>query len=252
MYLCSESESGGSQMLIGEVARSTGLKASAIRFYEAHGVVPRPVRTPGGYRDYNSDDVDLLRFVHRLRALKLPLDDIREVVSLRTDGAAPCDAMRESIARELSAIDREIEDLRRIRGDLARLRIEADRIEDDWPVHCVCDLVNSGGPNQPGDSPVEITLRYFVDCPNWQVVESHLNQIGVTVRHQRIESFEVASEYGFRGSPTVLVNGVDPFYDPDAQVGLVCRVYVTPQGLAGSPSIDQIEEVIASARSPNR
>ena len=148
-------------MLIGEVARSTGLKASAIRYYEAHGIVPPPVRTPGGYRSYNNDDVDLLRFVHRLRSLKLPLYDIREVVTLRTSGGAPCDAVREAVAREVSVIDRKIEDLHRIRDDLARLQIEASRIDDDWPVHCVCSLVDPGSSTRPGPSPVEITLQYF-------------------------------------------------------------------------------------------
>ena len=218
-------------MLIGEVARSTGLRASAIRYYEARGIVPRPVRTPEGYREYDADDVGLLRFVHRLRSLKLSLDDIREVVSLRTGGAAPCGALREAIARELSLIDREIEDLRRIRDDLTGLQIEADRIDDDWPAHCVCNLFDPDGPDQPGDLPAEITLQYFDDCPNWRITGSYLSQLGVTVRYQRIETFEEALESGFRGSPTVLVNGIDPFYDPDpdADVGQTphCRAACT-------------------------
>jgi hypothetical protein len=59
-----------------------------------------------------------------------------------------------------------------------------------------------------------------------------------------IGSPEAAEEHGFRGSPTVLIDGVDPFADNDAPVGLSCRMYVTERGLAGTPSIDQLERVV--------
>jgi hypothetical protein len=46
---------------------------------------------------------------------------------------------------------------------------------------------------------------------------------------------------GFRGSPTVLVDGRDPFLDRDSPVGrLACRVDRTEDGLAGAPTVDQL------------
>lgn len=128
-------------MQIGEVARSVGLQASAIRYYETHGIVPEPHRTPAGYREYDAEDVELLRFVRRLRSLELPLDDVREIVSLRTDGQAPCTQVRDAIAREATTIDRRIEDLRRLRNELNRLQTAAERVNDDWPTSCVCHVL---------------------------------------------------------------------------------------------------------------
>jgi DNA-binding transcriptional MerR regulator len=128
-------------MRIGEVARLSGLEASAIRFYETHGVVPVPERTGAGYRDYSVDEVELLRFVRRLRSLELPLDDIREIVGLRTDGLAPCATVRGALAREAAAIDQRIEDLGRLRDELSRLQAAADQITDDWPTTCVCHVL---------------------------------------------------------------------------------------------------------------
>ncbi len=128
-------------MRIGEAARLSGLEASAIRFYESHGVVPVPERTLAGYRDYDSDDVELLRFVRRLRSLELPLDEVGEIVSLRTDGDAPCTKVRAALAREAIDIDGRIEDLLRLRDDLARLQASADEITDDWPTSCVCHVL---------------------------------------------------------------------------------------------------------------
>ena len=64
---------------------------------------------------------------------------------------------------------------------------------------------------------------------------------------QLIQTPEAAEQYGFRGSPTVLIDGVDPFADPDAPVGLSCRMYATDDGYAGSPSLDQLRAAIEAA-----
>ena len=68
----------------------------------------------------------------------------------------------------------------------------------------------------------------------------------MAVQYQLIETPEAAAEHGFRGSPTVLIDGVDPFTDPDAPIGLSCRVYRTEIGFAGSPTLDQLEDAITA------
>ena len=133
-------------MRIGEVAQMTGLEASAIRYYESNGIVPDPQRTVAGYRDYTGHDVELLQFVGRLRSLELPLDDVREIVSLRTHGQAPCVQVRAAISREADAIDRRIDDLSRLRDEIADLQAAANRISDDWPASCICHILEPAAP----------------------------------------------------------------------------------------------------------
>ncbi|MEE8330577.1 MAG: thioredoxin family protein, partial [Acidimicrobiia bacterium] len=58
---------------------------------------------------------------------------------------------------------------------------------------------------------------------------------------------EAAAAADFRGSPTIVIAGLDPFSDPDAPVGLSCRVYRTDDGYAGSPSLDQLRGALSSA-----
>lgn len=128
-------------MQIGDVARRSGLESTAIRYYESEGVLPAPARTASGYRSYTDEDVDLLRFVHRLRALELPLADIRSIVRLRTAGEAPCTAVRDALAREAAAIDHRIAELQRLRTELGELRAAADRMTDEWPASCVCHVL---------------------------------------------------------------------------------------------------------------
>ncbi len=129
-------------MKIGEAARRVGLEPSAIRFYESAAVVPAPGRTASGYRDYQEGDVETLRFVHRLRSLGLPLDDVRGILNLSLSGQAPCMPVREAIAREAAAIDDRIADLLRLRNEFARLQEEAADMTDNWPASCVCHVLD--------------------------------------------------------------------------------------------------------------
>jgi hypothetical protein len=101
---------------------------------------------------------------------------------------------------------------------------------------------------------VDVTLLYFDDCPNWEDTARHLRHLAdelgdIVVKHQLVDSPEEAERTRFRGSPSVIVDGVDPFADPEAPVGLSCRIYQTPGGSAGSPTLDQLRAVLTAARS---
>ncbi len=96
---------------------------------------------------------------------------------------------------------------------------------------------------------MDITLLYFDDCPNWKIADERLAVIAaeradLTVSRHLVETPEEAERVGFHGSPSILVDGVDVFADPKAGVGLSCRVYRTPGGLAGAPSMEQLREAL--------
>jgi len=97
---------------------------------------------------------------------------------------------------------------------------------------------------------MDITLLYFDDCPNWKVAEERLVAIAaertdLTVTRHLVETVVEADRVGFHGSPSILVDGVDVFAEADAGVGLSCRVYRTPDGVAGSPTVEQLRAALA-------
>ena len=93
-----------------------------------------------------------------------------------------------------------------------------------------------------------LELLYFPDCPNWPIADNRLQDVatrfGLTVEHRLVTTPQEAARASFRGSPTILIDGVDPFADGDAPVGLSCRLYPTPTGMAGSPTVAQIEAAL--------
>ena len=96
---------------------------------------------------------------------------------------------------------------------------------------------------------MDVTLLYFDGCPNWKVADERLAAIAaerpnVVVRRHRVETVEEAERLGFHGSPSILVDGVDVFAEPGAGVGLSCRVYRTPDGLAGAPTLEQLRNAL--------
>jgi len=94
---------------------------------------------------------------------------------------------------------------------------------------------------------MEITLQYFDDCPNWRVADRRLREalIGLgrpeqPIRYQRVEDPEEAEHVSFGGSPTILVDGVDPYADPAGPAGYACRVY---DGDA-APTVTQLRQAL--------
>jgi hypothetical protein len=101
---------------------------------------------------------------------------------------------------------------------------------------------------------VTVTLLYFPGCPNWQTADANLRaalkEAGAAVAVQRrvVDTVEDAEQKGFLGSPTILIDGQDPFAEPGAVPGLSCRVYRTDTGVTGAPTVAQLHTALAAAR----
>lgn len=94
---------------------------------------------------------------------------------------------------------------------------------------------------------MQVTLLYFDGCPNWQTTYRQLETLADEARvrtGRQVTTPEDADRLTFRGSPTVLVDGDDPFATGSEPVGLACRVYVTDAGLAGAPTEQQLREAL--------
>ena len=100
----------------------------------------------------------------------------------------------------------------------------------------------------------DVQLLYFDGCPNWQ--ETHalllralpLAGVDADVALVEVTTPEEAERLRFRGSPTVLFDGTDPFAEESDPVGMSCRVFRTSAGLRGAPTVEMLVDALRGAR----
>ena len=103
---------------IGEVAVRTGESRDTIRYYERVGLVPRPMRTPAGYRQYRSGIVNRLALIRSAQRFGFSLKEIRGFLGVRDGGGKPCHDVRAGAERMLEAVDRQIAELTATRREM--------------------------------------------------------------------------------------------------------------------------------------
>ena len=99
---------------------------------------------------------------------------------------------------------------------------------------------------------MRVELLYFDGCPNWKVADDRLTEAlielgrdDIVVERHLVDTPEQAEKLAFTGSPTIRIDGTDPFATGQEQVGLACRVYATPAGLSGSPDTAKLVKALS-------
>ncbi len=118
------------QMGIGEVARQSGIPASAIRYYESLGLLPAPPRV-GGKRRYDASVLEWLSLIALAREAGFTMAEIKRLVTGFVPGTRPAARWQELATRKLAEIDAMVARAERMR---AVLRVSLDcgcfRLED--------------------------------------------------------------------------------------------------------------------------
>ncbi|HEY3312619.1 MAG TPA: hypothetical protein VGK00_13340 [Anaerolineales bacterium] len=97
---------------------------------------------------------------------------------------------------------------------------------------------------------MKIELLYFDGCPSWQGGLENLKaalqaeRLEVPVELVKVQDDTDAEQKKFLGSPSFRVNGVDLWNEERDQYSLSCRVYGTPQGLKGSPTVEMLRNAL--------
>ena len=112
-------------MLIGELARSSGVPPRTIRYYERLGVLAPALRTATGYRDYAEDALDGLAFVRACKSIGFTLHEIAELVAAMEGQESPCAQLIDLVEHRAEEVERRILDLSRARQELLRLAARA-------------------------------------------------------------------------------------------------------------------------------
>lgn len=102
------STSNDKLMNIGKIAKLSGVGVETIRFYERQGVLPKPKRKASGYRQFDMETVDRIRFIKNVQDLGFSLNEAGDLASSKGIPAA------------IDRIARRIQDLKNLQRELGK------------------------------------------------------------------------------------------------------------------------------------
>ncbi len=106
---------------IGQLAARSGVGVETIRFYERKGIITQPARPANGYRKYDDQIAERIRFVQQAQELGFTLKEIKQLLSLRVDPRTSCAKVKSKAEEKIVDIDAKIAALRRMRGALVEI-----------------------------------------------------------------------------------------------------------------------------------
>ncbi len=110
-----------SQLTVSKLADRVGTSADTVRYYERIGLLAEPDRSPSGYRMYDDDAVDRVRFIKYAQRYGLRLEEIAELLEIRERGLCPCGHTRRLLERRLAQLDEDMAAMARLRHDIGRM-----------------------------------------------------------------------------------------------------------------------------------
>lgn len=122
---------------IGKVASQTELSTNALRFYEREGLICPVSKSPSGYRLYGADTVTRLKFIKQAQHCGFTLNEIGELLNLRSRDSACCsDVRRLAVEKKLQLDDkiRMMQGMSEALGILIEDCSEQDRPIADCPI----------------------------------------------------------------------------------------------------------------------
>jgi DNA-binding transcriptional MerR regulator len=114
-------------MRSGELARLTGVSTDTLRHYERLGLLPKPPRTGGGYRDYPAASIERVRLIQRALSVGFSLPELTAILRMRDGGQPPCRRVQALAESKLQQIKQQIR-------DLSEMRDQLDSLLKDWKV----------------------------------------------------------------------------------------------------------------------
>lgn len=98
-------------LTIGQLAKQTGLRTSALRYYEEQGLLQPAARTDAGYRLYEPDAEQTVRFIGRAQRLGFSLQEIKQLLLGRNGDTLSLDELSQIAGQRYIALEQQITDL---------------------------------------------------------------------------------------------------------------------------------------------
>ena len=106
---------------IGELARESGCKPEAVRYYERIGLLPSAPRNEGNQRRYTASAVRRLTFIRHARDFGFSVEAVRELLQMADYPAMPCEEVDTLAKHHLAEVEARLARLTAVRDELQRM-----------------------------------------------------------------------------------------------------------------------------------
>lgn len=127
------------QLTIGKLGELTGVSAETLRYYEKMKLIVADSRSPSGYRLYSPDAVRVVRFIRGAKELNFTLDEIRQLLALKSSDKATCAEILKHTEVKIKQAETRILELKEIKKVLKRLAEQCPA--DGSPLDC-CPILD--------------------------------------------------------------------------------------------------------------
>jgi MerR family Zn(II)-responsive transcriptional regulator of zntA len=144
---------------VGQLAKRFGLRPSALRYYEEQGLLVPTAHSEGGYRLYDADAEETLRFLLRTQRLGFSLADIRQLLAARATNNGDAALIQLAEARYI-ALERQLTPLLIARHELAHLLhdLNGPSAQSDSRLGQLLDRICADPLHQPAETTLERLL----------------------------------------------------------------------------------------------
>lgn len=119
---------------ISEASELTGVSIDTLRYYEKIKLLNNISRTEAGIRIYNDNDISHINFIKRAQRMNFSLNEIKDLLDMRTDPQRACTEVRELTANKLKEVESNLAELSTLRNELQLLLNLCRASEDGCPI----------------------------------------------------------------------------------------------------------------------
>ncbi len=130
------------QLTIGKVAQKAGVNLQTIRYYQRQNLIEQPPKPIEGYRVYDDNVVNRVRFIKRAQLLGFSLKEVKDLLAM---GDGHCDDVQALAQVKRDRVQAQIDDLECMKSALDQYLTSCRQNKD--PGHCsMIDALYAGLP----------------------------------------------------------------------------------------------------------
>ena len=129
----------GGSLQIGETATYSGVSIDTVRYYERLGLLPRAVRSSGGFRLFPAETVERIKFIKQAQEMGFTLEEIKRLFS--TGGARQCQAVKELLLEKLTELETKMEQMRNFKTILKHYLTDCEKELKAHGEQAVCPVM---------------------------------------------------------------------------------------------------------------